>query len=134
MVGAFNFVPRLRGSFAIPAIISKSRRKQHEFQGIFHLTGRFRILRSIRCGRQCSGHNIRPTRVQPATGFDPVAMIQQHRTPGDAGSVIAAVGPLLDLVRDAGIAIADLATREADLEDVFLRLTGQRPQSEAATA
>ncbi|MFO1075720.1 MAG: ABC transporter ATP-binding protein [Geminicoccaceae bacterium] len=45
-----------------------------------------------------------------------------------------AVGPLLDLVRDAGIAIADLATREADLEDVFLRLTGQRPQSEAATA
>ncbi len=33
--------------------------------------------------------------IKAATGFDPVAMIQQHRTPGDAGSVIAAVGPLL---------------------------------------
>ncbi len=32
-------------------------------------------------------------------------------------------GEVLDRLRDAGIAIADLETREADLEDVFVRLT-----------
>ncbi|MFO1038495.1 MAG: ABC transporter ATP-binding protein [Geminicoccaceae bacterium] len=35
----------------------------------------------------------------------------------------ARVGELLDRVRDAGITICDLATREADLEELFLRLT-----------
>ena len=39
------------------------------------------------------------------------------------------IGPLLDTVCAAGIAIADITTREADLEEVFLRLTGHRPQS-----
>lgn len=37
---------------------------------------------------------------------------------------------ILEQLRAAGVAVADLATREADLEDVFLRLTGQRPQAE----
>lgn len=36
------------------------------------------------------------------------------------------VGTLLDAVRDAGFAIVDLATREPDLEELFLRLTGGR--------
>ena len=35
------------------------------------------------------------------------------------------VGALLDEVRAAGLAITDLATREADLEELFLRLTRQ---------
>jgi ABC-2 type transport system ATP-binding protein len=37
----------------------------------------------------------------------------------------ARVGALLDAVRAAGLTIADLATAEADLEELFLRLTGQ---------
>jgi ABC-2 type transport system ATP-binding protein len=36
----------------------------------------------------------------------------------------AQVGELLDRTRDAGIGIRDLATSEADLEELFLRLTG----------
>ena len=35
----------------------------------------------------------------------------------------APVATLLDRLRDAGIAIADVTTAEADLEDLFLRLT-----------
>jgi ABC-2 type transport system ATP-binding protein len=37
----------------------------------------------------------------------------------------ARVGDLLDAVRRAGLTITDLATAEADLEELFLRLTGQ---------
>jgi ABC-2 type transport system ATP-binding protein len=37
------------------------------------------------------------------------------RTPG---------GRILDAVREAGLGIVDVATRESDLEDVFVRLTG----------
>jgi ABC-2 type transport system ATP-binding protein len=37
----------------------------------------------------------------------------------------ARVGELLDAVRAAGLTITDLATAEADLEELFLRLTGQ---------
>ncbi len=36
----------------------------------------------------------------------------------------ARVGDLLDLIRSAGFAIRDLKTAEADLEELFLRLTG----------
>ena len=36
----------------------------------------------------------------------------------------ARIGELLERVRDAGLTIADIATREADLEQLFLRLTG----------
>jgi len=42
------------------------------------------------------------------------------------------VGELLDRTRDAGIGIRDLATSEADLEELFLRLTGG--DNEAARA
>jgi len=38
----------------------------------------------------------------------------------------AKVGDLLDKVREAGLAITDLETREADLEELFLRLTSHR--------
>ena len=38
----------------------------------------------------------------------------------------ARVGELLDAVRAAGLTITDLATAEADLEELFLRLTGSR--------
>ena len=37
------------------------------------------------------------------------------------------VGTVLDAVRASGLAITDLATREADLEALFLRLTGHPP-------
>jgi ABC-2 type transport system ATP-binding protein len=39
------------------------------------------------------------------------------------------VGEILERVRMAGLAVTDLATREADLEALFLRLTGKRPES-----
>jgi ABC-2 type transport system ATP-binding protein len=38
----------------------------------------------------------------------------------------ARVGDLLDAIRAEGLTIADLATSEADLEELFLRLTGSR--------
>jgi ABC-2 type transport system ATP-binding protein len=48
------------------------------------------------------------------------------------------VGRVLDAVRAEGLAIRDLQTREADLEDIFLRLTGSGAPGEegppAATA
>lgn len=40
------------------------------------------------------------------------------------------VGQVLERVRDAGLAIADLATREADLEELFLRLTARPPATD----
>ncbi|MCB2054611.1 MAG: ABC transporter ATP-binding protein [Geminicoccaceae bacterium] len=36
----------------------------------------------------------------------------------------AKVGDILEATRDAGLTISDLATREADLEELFVRLTG----------
>jgi ABC-2 type transport system ATP-binding protein len=42
----------------------------------------------------------------------------------------ARVGEMLEAIREAGLTITDLATSEADLEELFLRLTGS---SEAAT-
>ena len=39
----------------------------------------------------------------------------------------ARVGDLLEAIRGAGLAITDLRTREADLEELFLRLTSQTP-------
>jgi ABC-2 type transport system ATP-binding protein len=41
----------------------------------------------------------------------------------------AAVGTALDAVRRAGLTIRDVSSEEADLEDIFLRLTGGAPQS-----
>ena len=38
----------------------------------------------------------------------------------------ARVGLILDAVRESGLTITDLATEEADLEELFLRLTGRR--------
>ncbi len=43
----------------------------------------------------------------------------------------ARVGDLLDAIRAEGLTITDLATSEADLEELFLRLTGNAPQIEA---
>jgi ABC-2 type transport system ATP-binding protein len=40
----------------------------------------------------------------------------------------------LEALRAAEVTVADLATREADLEDVFLRLTGERSRSQAPDA
>jgi ABC-2 type transport system ATP-binding protein len=49
----------------------------------------------------------------------------------------AKVGELLDRVREAGLTITDLATAEADLEELFMRLTGAEepaaPAPEAAS-
>jgi ABC-2 type transport system ATP-binding protein len=44
----------------------------------------------------------------------------------------ANVGELLERIRDAGVGIRDLATSEADLEELFLRLTGDHPREEEA--
>jgi len=44
----------------------------------------------------------------------------------------ARVGELLDAVRAAGVTITDLETAEADLEDLFLRLTGTPPDETPA--
>jgi ABC-2 type transport system ATP-binding protein len=45
----------------------------------------------------------------------------------------ARVGDLLDAIRAEGLTITDLATTEADLEELFLRLTGSAgPGAEAA--
>jgi ABC-2 type transport system ATP-binding protein len=46
----------------------------------------------------------------------------------------ARVGELLDAVRHAGLTITDLATAEADLEELFLRLTGHGGLDGAKTA
>ncbi len=43
----------------------------------------------------------------------------------------ARVGDLLDAVRRAGLTITDLATAEADLEELFLRLTGHHEGTDA---
>jgi ABC-2 type transport system ATP-binding protein len=42
----------------------------------------------------------------------------------------AQVGDLLDRVRDCGVGVRDIATSEADLEELFLRLTGSRQTEE----
>ena len=41
------------------------------------------------------------------------------------------VGAILDAIRAAGLAVVDLATEEADLEDVFLRLTRHQSREPA---
>jgi ABC-2 type transport system ATP-binding protein len=41
-------------------------------------------------------------------------------------------GEIFAAVQAAGYGIVDVATREADLEDVFLRLTGAEPETDAA--
>ena len=44
-----------------------------------------------------------------------------------AGAILSAIG-------DAGYRVADVSTREAELEDVFLQLTGRHPQQAEETA
>ena len=46
----------------------------------------------------------------------------------------ARAGEIIDAVRAAGLTIADLQTREADLEELFLRLTGADGDREAPVA
>ena len=46
----------------------------------------------------------------------------------------AKVGTILDAVRAGGFSIVDLQTREADLEELFLRLTGSRAEAAEMTA
>ena len=45
----------------------------------------------------------------------------------------AQVGQILDAVREAGLVIRDLQTREADLEEVFIRLTGHSAEPAEAS-
>ncbi len=45
----------------------------------------------------------------------------------------AKVGEIVDAIRDGGFTIVDIATREADLEELFVRLTGE-PAIEETTA
>ena len=43
----------------------------------------------------------------------------------------AHVGMMLDALRSAGVNVVDVTTEEADLEDVFLRLTRGAPVAQA---
>ncbi|MGI9492052.1 MAG: ABC transporter ATP-binding protein [Geminicoccaceae bacterium] len=51
-------------------------------------------------------------------------VVDDHRLEINYRPSQARVGELLDEVRSAGLTIRDLATAEADLEELFLRLTG----------
>jgi ABC-2 type transport system ATP-binding protein len=86
--------------------------------------------------RQVDQKELAVTPVAPLAGLPPTlteagARLDEH------GRIVFRYRPsgggverMLDLLRGAGITVADLATREADLEDVFLRLTGERPRSQ----
>jgi ABC-2 type transport system ATP-binding protein len=71
-------------------------------------------------------------RITPVTAIErlPEALLEAGCTLADDGRIVChykptrmRAGELLDRLQGAGIAIADLETREADLEDVFVRLT-----------
>jgi ABC-2 type transport system ATP-binding protein len=71
----------------------------------------------------------------------PAALLETGATlDGDGRLVVryrpsrAQVGAILEAVRASGLAITDLATREADLEELFLRLTGSPPSAGAPDA
>jgi ABC-2 type transport system ATP-binding protein len=69
------------------------------------------------------------TPVQPLAGVPPVLARWQCEINNEGKLAISykpskdAIGDVLAAVQSAGIAIADLTTREADLEDIFLHLT-----------
>ena len=69
------------------------------------------------------------TPAQPITAVPPSLQRWQCEINAEAKLVISykpskdAIGDILAAVQAAGIAIADLTTREADLEDIFLHLT-----------
>ena len=61
----------------------------------------------------------------------PAALVELGATLDEDGRITvnyrpsrAKVGAILDAVREVGLTIRDLATREADLEELFVRLTG----------
>ena len=43
------------------------------------------------------------------------------------------IGDILNAVREAGLTVADLTTRESDLQDLFLQLTRRTRDQQAAT-
>jgi ABC-2 type transport system ATP-binding protein len=67
---------------------------------------------------------------EPVRALPPALARLGARLDGEARLVLhyrpsrARVGDLLDAIRAAGLTITDLATTEADLEELFLRLTG----------
>jgi ABC-2 type transport system ATP-binding protein len=67
---------------------------------------------------------------EPVRALPPALAVLGARLDGDGRLVLhyrpsrARVGDLLDAIRAAGLTITDLATTEADLEELFLRLTG----------
>ena len=68
----------------------------------------------------------------PLTGLPPALAALGAAVDGQGRLVLryrptrTQVGQILDAVRDAGLVIADLASREADLEELFLRLTSHQ--------
>ncbi len=79
--------------------------------------------------RRLDEKEIRITPVTPVEAL-PQALLEAGCTLGQDGRIVCRykptrmrAGEVLDMLRSAGIAIADLETREADLEDVFVRLT-----------
>ena len=73
-----------------------------------------------------------PARVPPGLAAEGAVLDAQGRLVVRYRPSRAKVGDILDQVRAAGLVVSDLATREADLEELFLRLTG--PQAEAVPA
>jgi ABC-2 type transport system ATP-binding protein len=59
-------------------------------------------------------------------------LIDEHRLEINYRPSQARVGELLDEVRAAGLTIRDLATAEADLEELFLRLTGNNGTADSS--
>ncbi len=94
-------------------------------QGQVVATGATRTLIS-----QLDAKTLTVTLAAPLASLPPALAAQGFRIEAERQLVIdyhpsqARVGALLDAVRQAGLLIQDLATREADLEALFLQLTG----------
>jgi len=61
-------------------------------------------------------------------------LLDAHRVAIQYRRSTTPAGTLLDAARAAGVTIADISTREAALEDIFLQLTGQPDQPGRAAA
>ncbi|MGI9500030.1 MAG: ABC transporter ATP-binding protein [Geminicoccaceae bacterium] len=98
--------------------------------------------RLVACGetrgliRKLDEKTLKVTTIDPMDGLPAnlqalgVVQIDEHHLEIQYRPSQARVGDLLDAVRAGGLAIRDLATAEADLEELFLRLTGSGDEPE----
>ncbi len=81
------------------------------------------------------------TLAEPVTGeLSPALLTLGARLESDGRIAVdyrpsrAKVGDILDAIRESGLTIIDLATHEADLEELFMRLTGEPMDDAPGTA